>query len=493
MRALNIGKVAAAPLALGLVVSPLGDILDAPAAVASAAVLPKASHTASAGTAACYPTGLGADISLVDPKVVLGTPGQYDQAACDARYRNVLAGNAKTSGKLPNVKRSTASFVGMDRAYFAMDNDVYGWNVSNTPRKLASTVANSCGPAGAWDAISAKAAAADPGYDPHKPPKFVVNQCTNATYINEFMYGSSGVFAGNQKKKLLRTVPSTVKVNGVETQVLTWTHGYLLLKYGNECADCGVPGTSQVRAVIDAGSSGTRLSLYRVKYKPNGYPKVTWKQTLKGTDNGIDDYVNPDISQRPGTGNVNTDVITPLLDAATTGYFAKHKPAPKSNIEVDLLATAGMREAQAKWGEAAVNTMYSSIRANVNMENASFNTELRAISPGSKYSAGKVRTINGNTQEGVWTWVNLNDYYCNYFKDPKGKKMKECRGVKGGYLGVVEVGGASTQVSFPVRAKSTKGHEFVHQVRLNGRHLRIYNKSFLGLGLDSARRIIVAQ
>ncbi len=465
----------------------------APASATSPAVQRAALPIAGAGVANCYPTGLGADISLGDPKVVLGTPGKYDQAACDARYRNVLTANATTSGKLPNVKRSTASFVGIDGAYFAMDDPVYGWNVSNTPRKLASTVANSCGPAGAWDAISAKAAAADPGYNPASPSKFVVNQCTNATYINEFMYGSSGVFAGNQKKKLLRTVPSSVKVNGVETQVLTWTRGYLLLKYGNKCADCGVPGTSEVRAVIDAGSSGTRLSLYHVKYKPNGYPQVTWKQTLKGTDNGIDDYVNPDISQRPGTGDVNTDVMTPLLNAATTGYFATHKPAPKSNIKVDLLATAGMREAQAKWGEAAVNTMYSSIRANVNKEDASFNTELRAISPLSTYSAGKVRTINGDTQEGVWTWVNLNDYYCNYFKDPKGKKKKSCRDAKGGYLGVVEVGGASTQISFPVGAKITKGHPHLHQVTLNGRNLRIYNKSFLGLGQDSARRTMVAQ
>jgi len=480
--------------ALAFVVAAASTIaVVAPASATSPAVQRAALPPAGAGAADCYPTGLGADISLGDPKVVLGAPGQYNQAACDARYREVLAGNAKTSGKLPNVKRSTASFVGIDGAYFAMDNDVYGWNVSNTPRKLASTANNTCQPAGAWDSIAALATADDPGFDPNSPSKFVVNQCANGTYINEFMYGSRGIFAGNQKKKLLRTVPSSVKVNGVETQVLTWTRGYLLLKYGNKCSDCGVPGTSQVRAVIDAGSSGTRLSLYRVKYKPNGYPKVTWKQTLKGNDSGIDDYVNPDVSQRPGTGNVNTDVMTPLLNAATTGYFAKHKPARKSNIKVDLLATAGMREAQAKWGKSAVNTMYSSIRANVKKKNSSFNTELRAISPGSRYSAGEVETINGNTQEGVWTWVNLNDYYCNYFKDPKGKKKKACRGAKGGKLGVVEVGGASTQISFPVTAKKAKVRSFIHQVTLNGRNLRIYNKSFLGLGQDSARRTMVAQ
>ena len=130
---------------------------------------------------------------------------------------------------------------------------------------------------------------------------------------------------------------------------------------------------------------------------------------------------------------------------------------------------------------------------NLNNPKVEFNRELRALSAGSSYAAGLVRTINGNTQEGVWTWVDLNDYYCNYFKNPNGKRKAGCRGAKSGNLGVVEVGGASTQVSFPVKAKSAKGHKYVHQITLNGRDLRIYNKTFLGLGQDSSRRSMVGQ
>lgn len=466
--------------------------LAAPAAVASPAVQPATLPQAPAGAATCFPTGLGSQISLGDPKVVLGIPGSYNKAECGSRYRAVLAANAKLNGTLPKVKRSTAKFVGIGGAYFATSDDLYGWHVANTPRRLPSTVNATCAPAGAWDTISAKAQAADPGYNPSSPPKYIVNQCANGTYISELLYGSRGLFVGKQKNKLLRTLPSSVKVKGSDRQVLTWTRGYLLLKYGNTCADCGKPGSSALRVVMDAGSSGTRLSLYRVKYRPTGYPKVTWKATLEGDDDGIDDYVNPDVAQRPGTGNVNADVIDPLLDQLLAGYLARHKPIRKSTIEVDLLATAGMREAQARWGKKAVNTMYSGIRANLRNPHTSFSKQLASMSAGSKFSPGKVQTINGNTQEGVWTWVNLNDYYCNYFKDPTGSKKSGCRGAKGGYLGAVEAGGASTQISFPTRAKTTKGHPYLHRVRLNGRDLRIYNKTFLGLGMDSARRAMVA-
>ncbi|MFA7267361.1 MAG: hypothetical protein WC054_13715 [Candidatus Nanopelagicales bacterium] len=457
------------------------------------AVVPANLPPANPGTQFCYPTGMAADVSLGDPKVALGAVGQYDRSACDSRYAKVLANNAKQNGKLPKVKRSTAKFVGIGSTYFSMHDDLYGWNVSETPRKLGSTVTRTCSPAGAWDAFQAKAVAQDASYDPSKPPKYVVNQCSNGTYINDLAYGSNGLFTGKQKNKLLRALPSQAKVKGVEQTVLTWTRGYLLLKYGNKCTDCGKPGSREYRVVIDAGSSGTKLSLYRVQYKPNGYPKITWKRTLKrdGAENGIDDYANPDVAARPGTGNVNVDVIDPLLELLNDGYFAKRKPLAKTKIKVDLLATAGMREAQAKWGTTAVNTMYAGIRTNLNDPGAPFNVELRALSSGSKYSAGLVRTINGNTQEGVWTWVDLNDYYCNYFKNPNGKRKRGCRGAKSGNVGVLEVGGASAQVSFPVKAKSAKGHKYVHQVTLNGRNLRIYNKTFLGLGQDSSRRAMV--
>lgn len=489
MRTAALSSVTAVGLVLSATALTFAPVASAASPALTLATLPQAP----AGADACYPTGLGAQVSLGDPKVVLGTPGQFSTARCAARYRGVLASNATTNGKLPKVKRSTAKFVGIGGAYFATNDDVYGWHVAKTPRKLPGTVSNTCGPAGAWEAISAKAQAADAGYNPSSPSKFVVNQCANGAYMSELMYGRSGLFRGKQKAKLLRTLPSTAKVKGVERQVLTWTRGYLLLKYGNTCTDCGKPGSTAFRVVLDAGSSGTRLSLYRVKYTPKGYPKVTWKATLEGDDDGIDDYVNPDVAQRPGTGNVNVDVINPLLQQITAGYLTRHKPASKSTIEVDLLATAGMREAQQKWGKSAVSTMYSGIRANLRNPAAPFNTQLKLVSAKSKFSPGKITTINGNTQEGVWTWVNLNDYYCNYFKDPNGSKKSGCQGAKGGYLGVVEAGGASTQISFPTKATKTKGHRFVHQVSLNRRDLRIYNKTFLGLGMDSARRTMVGQ
>lgn len=34
----------------------------------------------------------------------------------------------------------------------------------------------------------------------------------------------------------------------------------------------------------------------------------------------------------------------------------------------------------------------------------------------STLTAEDVRTIGGNSEEGVWSWINLNDHYCRYFK-----------------------------------------------------------------------------
>jgi hypothetical protein len=51
---------------------------------------------------------------------------------------------------------------------------------------------------------------------------------------------------------------------------------------------------------------------------------------------------------------------------------------------------------------------------------------------------------------------------------------------------VVEVGGASMQISFPVASRRARGN--LHQINLNGRDPRIFNRTYLGLGQDSARR-----
>lgn len=470
-----------------------GGVALAPAATAVGGSVVPGAEVASADAASCYPLGLPAQTNLGDPKVTLGSTGAFDLAQCGSNYRQVLSVNAASQGRLPNVGRSRAAFVGIDGAYFAFNDPVYGWNLGSAPRKLARTLTDSCAVDGAWDAINARAIAQDARYNPDKPSKYVVNQCAGGTYMNELLYGPTGLFTGDQRRDFVGTVPSQKTVDGKSRTVLTWTRGYLLQKYGQQCSDCGKPGSKSYRVVVDAGSSGTRLSLYRVVYRPSGYPTITWKRTIERDDaeNGIDDYANPDPSQRPGTGNVNTDVMDPLLDLLTEGFFTKHEPQSDSNIKVDVLATAGMRDAKQKWGKPAVDDLYAQLRKGIADRSKSFNRQLGELSTGSHYSPGLTRTINGNTQEGVWTWIDLNDYYCNYFGNPNGQTRSKCRGTRGGFLGVVGVGGASTQVAFPVKAKAKSGHKFVHQVAINGRNLRVYNKTFLGLGQDSARRSMV--
>jgi hypothetical protein len=58
--------------------------------------------------------------------------------------------------------------------------------------------------------------------------------------------------------------------------------------------------------------------------------------------------------------------------------------------------------------------------------------------------------------------------------------------------GVVEVGGASMQVSFPVAGNADPANNR-YAVTIGGKAVTVYNKTFLGLGQDLARRSMAAQ
>ena len=59
---------------------------------------------------------------------------------------------------------------------------------------------------------------------------------------------------------------------------------------------------------------------------------------------------------------------------------------------------------------------------------------------GMGFATGEFKTINGNSEEGVWTWTNLNDYYYNAFNgNPTVSSTAQTP------VGDFEVGGSSMQ------------------------------------------------
>jgi hypothetical protein len=255
-------------------------------------------------------------------------------------------------------------------------------------------------------------------------------------------------------------------------------------------------------AIFDAGSSGTRLSFYKVTPGNGGYPIVykfaTFDSKIPGVpdDSGINDFLNGEGSIKlsegellppgcPGTNNldqlaVEPCVIQPLLNQLDKAVATQNLTHPGLNlklsqVKVELFATAGMRtEDQRNGGSKTTAQILQYYR------------QMKAYVANWGYDAGDFKTINGNSEEGVWTWVNLNDYYYNSF----GGNTTVSQSVQ--YpVGDFEVGGSSMQIAFPTNTPpSNTGN--VYPVSINGYSFNVYSKTFLGLGGDDARKYVKA-
>lgn len=219
-------------------------------------------------------------------------------------------------------------------------------------------------------------------------------------------------------------------------------------------------------SVIDAGSSGTRVYLYKVISQR--YPQVIYLadksfDNLAGTElpeDGIDNFT---CAAQGSSGNKPADVgpqlISPLLDFLKLELTKYDISA--SAVEVNVLATAGMRTAALNCGVPAVQTLYGHIRQ---------------VITASGFVANEIRTIDGNSEEGVWTWINLNDHFNQTFTAEVNKPV-----------GVIEIGGSSLQVSYPTLLPANAEINNVYEVSVNGKKMNIFSRTYLGLGVDDAR------
>lgn len=214
-------------------------------------------------------------------------------------------------------------------------------------------------------------------------------------------------------------------------------------------------------AVIDAGSSGTRIYLYEII--PGSYPliKLVTQQEFAVTpsgkkEDGINNFIDP--NQPELINQAGPEVITPLLNSIRP-YLDRQK-VKAQDVVINLFATAGMRYAERHFGSAAVKRLYNHVRQCIE-ENG--------------FQAGEIRTSDGNSEEGLWTWINLNDMHRDIFQSSNLP------------LGVLEVGGSSAQFSFPIEDVENDDHT-IHSVSINNRKFNVFSKTYLGLGQDDARK-----
>lgn len=213
-------------------------------------------------------------------------------------------------------------------------------------------------------------------------------------------------------------------------------------------------------AVIDAGSSGSRIYLYAWTppsgaYFPESIKQIAWSK-----------------KQGPGIASIEdpkaaAESLRPLLQYAAekiSDHAGEAYSKLVGNIAIYLKGTAGFRIAP----QGRVEKILAEVRALLKAEGY-------RLAP--RPDEG-VSVISGE-EEGFYGWLSL-----NYLLGTLPLQAHHKSGVEF-TIGALDMGGASTQITFATAdLPATDGFH----VDLMGTRYNIYSRSFLGYGLDQARK-----
>jgi len=201
-------------------------------------------------------------------------------------------------------------------------------------------------------------------------------------------------------------------------------------------------------AVIDAGSSGSRIALYEDGAQPLGSPTRLMEEKPKVPP--LSDFEsNPTEAGPAGIG--------PLLDALDA-YLVTNS-IEKSSVSVSVLATAGLRNVEQRDAAAA----------------AAIVGAVTSYIPTRGYAVGEVAIMSGQ-REALYAWLDANASD-GTLADGDNK------------IGIVEIGGASAQVAF---ASPKPGGRGVESVQVGPLTFNVVALSYLGLGQNDARSFMRA-
>ncbi|MEI6055634.1 MAG: hypothetical protein WCR55_06200 [Lentisphaerota bacterium] len=193
-------------------------------------------------------------------------------------------------------------------------------------------------------------------------------------------------------------------------------------------------------AIVDAGSSGSRLYLYKMSLE-NGVPRA---QEIKLEGN----IVEPGLYTYAKKPEKVSDYFKGLLESLKSGS-AKVGVKP-GEVFVYVLSTAGMRIAAPCEREKLYSTLVKYLNEN-------------------GYDKVYAGMITGHA-EGLFDWVAVN-YLLKTFSDNAKS------------VGVLDLGGGSSQIAFETQEQNI----FVSQLKIGNKIYTVYSRSYLGLGLDYAR------
>lgn len=185
-------------------------------------------------------------------------------------------------------------------------------------------------------------------------------------------------------------------------------------------------------AVVDAGSTGSRLHIFTVNKDDTNLIQI--KEIYNHNFN-------------PGIATVNLNQYA--IDNYLKTLFSIKLDA---KIPVYFYATAGMRLLP-----------YPKQQSYYNMIEHWFNNQ-------EHWQLMSAKTIKGK-EEGVFGWLAIN-YTLGHFNTTTDVS----------YAGVLDTGGASVQVTFPVSDPHTVNQEDLMNVNIYGKTIHLFARSFLGLG-----------
>lgn len=193
--------------------------------------------------------------------------------------------------------------------------------------------------------------------------------------------------------------------------------------------------------VVDAGSSGSRIYLYR--YKQSGVNKISDLKLIASKKN------HPGLSNFADNYDGIDSYIKPLL------VFAKEKlnsEGSETQVDFSLLSTAGMR------------------LLSIDQQQQIYQHIKMAVNKYTKFKIRQIKTITGQW-EAIYGWIAA-----NY----DGRSL-----VSGKTIGILDMGGASAEVAFEMRPGARSSQ--VVNLRLGVNNFLVYAISYLGLGQNQIR------
>lgn len=220
-----------------------------------------------------------------------------------------------------------------------------------------------------------------------------------------------------------------------------------LLLFSSTTAAMAAQEDSQYVVTIDAGSSGSRVHVHQVTFP-------TQEQPIPSIVSAVNSKITPGLSSFEEAPEDADGHVKGLVEFALKHVPDKHW----ARTPLYLKATAGLRSIPAEKKDQILSIVRGSFSATPFV-----------------FEYDWARVITG-TDEGLYGWMAAN-YLKGRFHPESTDPL----------VGVIEMGGASLQISFPLsEGTSAADEEDVSTITL-GKTYKVYAHSFLNFGLDKAQ------